>query len=138
MIEILLKLHQSRLFSKVAYYTLKILGVEIPTTVKIGKNLQLPHWAYGTVIHSKVIIGNNVKIYQGVTIGRADIYQNDQGIEFIKIEDNVILCSGSKLLVKKTCTIPEGLILGANSVLIVNESKIPSGVYVGLPAKKIK
>lgn len=117
---------------------MKILGIEIPLSVKIGKNFILSHWAYGTVIHPFTKIGNNVKIYQGVTIGRSNIYENvDKDLKEIIIEDNVIFSAGSKVLVKKSCTIEAGTIIGANSVLIVNESLIKKGVYVGIPAKNV-
>ena len=41
-----------------------------------GKNVKFPHNAIGTVIPDKTIIEDNVKIYQNVTIGRADIFKN--------------------------------------------------------------
>jgi serine O-acetyltransferase len=117
---------------------MKFLGVEIPMSVKIGKNLQLPHWAYGAVIHPKVEIGDNVRIYQGVTIGRADIYRDDTSLKKIIIEDGVILCAGAKLLVKQSCVVEAGTVLGANSVLIVKGDRVEKGVYAGVPARKIK
>jgi serine O-acetyltransferase len=117
---------------------MKFLGVEIPMTVKIGKNLELPHWASGTVIHSKVDIGDNVRIYQGVTIGRADIYRDNDQLQFIRIDDGVVLCAGSKFLVHQSCTVESGVILGANSVLIVKSDRVPKGTYVGIPARKVK
>lgn len=120
-----------------SYMAMKFLGVEIPMTVKIGKNLELPHWAYGTVIHSKVDIGDNVRIYQGVTIGRADIYRDNDQLQFIRIDDGVVLCAGSKLLVHQSCTVESGVILGANSVLIVKSDRVPKGTYVGIPARKL-
>jgi serine O-acetyltransferase len=121
-----------------SYIAMKFLGVEIPTSVKIGHNLVLPHWSNGTVIHSSTVIGNNVKIYQQVTIGRADIYNNVSDVESIVIEDGVILCAGAKLLAKKACIIESGTILGANSVLIVNTDRVVAGTYAGIPAKRIK
>jgi serine O-acetyltransferase len=120
-----------------AYFSMKLLGVEIPPSVKIGKNLILPHWSNGTVIHSNTIIGNNVRIYQQVTVGRADIYNDQSQVESITIKDNVILCAGSKLLAKQSCIIESGTILGANSVLIVKQDRVESGVYVGIPARRI-
>lgn len=117
---------------------MKILGIEIPLSVKIGKNFTISHWGYGTVIHPYTRIGNNVKIYQGVTIGRSNIYENiDNDLKEIIIEDNVIFSAGSKVLVKKSCTIKAGTIIGANAVLIVDKSSIEKGVYVGIPAKNI-
>jgi serine O-acetyltransferase len=120
-----------------AYFAMKLLGVEIPPSVRIGKNLVLPHWSNGTVIHSNTIIGNNVRIYQQVTIGRSDIYNEISKVDSITIEDGVILCAGSKLLTRKNCVIESGTILGANSVLIVKTDRVETGVYVGIPAKRV-
>src|SRR5580704_14253331 len=57
---------------RLSYKGLKLLGVEIPTSVQIGDNFQLAHGAVGLVIHETTKIGNNVKVFQGVTIGFAD------------------------------------------------------------------
>ena len=59
------------LLGKFAYYFLKLLGVEIPVKVPVGENFELAHGGVGTVIHSNSVIGNGVKIYRGVTLGRA-------------------------------------------------------------------
>jgi serine O-acetyltransferase len=122
----------------ISYFAMKLLGVEIPPSVRIGRNLVLPHWSNGTVIHSNTTIGNNVRIYQQVTVGRADIYNNSSQVESITIEDDVILCAGAKLLAKKSCVIESGTILGANSVLIVKTDRVESGIYAGIPAKRIR
>ena len=54
------------------YKGLKLFGVEIPATVEIGDSFQLAHGSVGLVIHKTTKIGNNVKVFQGVTIGFAD------------------------------------------------------------------
>lgn len=51
-----------------------LLGVDISRCVVIGKNVCYPHNSFETVIHDNTVIENNVKIYQNVTLGRADIY----------------------------------------------------------------
>lgn len=115
------------------------MGVELPVRVKVGKNLQLFHWANGTVIHPCTEIGDNVRIYQGVTVGRADVYNiENKNLKFIRIEDDVVLCAGAKLLAHQSCVIEAGTILGANSVLIVKGDRVEKGVYAGIPAKKIR
>ena len=63
------------LVGKLAYYMLKMLGVEIPLKVPVGENFELAHGGVGVVIHSSTVIGNHVKIYPGVTLGRADIHR---------------------------------------------------------------
>ncbi|MEQ7737476.1 hypothetical protein ABQG64_14465, partial [Escherichia coli] len=59
---------------KLAFIGLKLLGVEIPRSVKIGGGLRLAHGAVGLVVHQHTVIGKNVVLYQGVTIGRGDQY----------------------------------------------------------------
>ena len=84
------------LLGGLAYYALKLLGVEIPRGVPIGEGFELAHGGVGVVIHSKAAIGERVKIYPGVTLGRADIYRpaSDSRFEGIVIENDVILAPG--------------------------------------------
>ena len=62
------------LIGRLAYYALKLLGVEIPLSVRIGRDLELAHGGFGVVIHPRTTIGDRVKIYPGVGLGRADIH----------------------------------------------------------------
>lgn len=73
----------------------------------------------GVVIHPSTKIGRNVKIYQQVTIGRADIWNNKPAPDFkgVSIGDNVIICAGAKIITSTQITIGEGTIIGANAVL---------------------
>lgn len=68
-------------------------GIDLPNSVQIGKNVKFPHNAIGTVIHNNCIIKDHVKIYQNVTIGRADIYLKIQDSKFEKIilEDGCVI-----------------------------------------------
>jgi serine O-acetyltransferase len=59
----------SKIWGKPVYGILKLLGSEIPRSVPIGENFELVHGGFGVVIHSKSVIGKNVKIYPGVTLG---------------------------------------------------------------------
>lgn len=45
-------------------------GCEIQYSVRVGKNFFLEHNGLGVVIHPNVIIGDNVTVYQNVTIGK--------------------------------------------------------------------
>lgn len=79
-----------------------------------------------------------MKIYQNVTIGRADVQVNIEQSEMksIIIENNVIIGAGAKILCKKgTLFIKEGTIIGANAVVLKSTEK--NGIYGGIPAKKI-
>lgn len=121
---------------KLAYYCLKILGVEIPIKVSVGKNFELAHGGVGIVIHSSALIGNGVKIYPGVTLGRADIYRpmSSSAFEGIVIEDDVILGPGSKVLCKQgILRVGRGTVLGANAVLL--ESTGEMEIWAGIPAR---
>lgn len=126
------------LFGRFAYLILKALGSEIPRSVQIGSNFTLVHGGFGVVIHPSTKIGNNVKIYPGVTIGRGDIYLPIERSKFqaVEIADDVILSPGSKVLCKEgVLRIGRGTVIGANAVLL--ESTGDGEVWAGLPAKKV-
>ena len=138
MVNNLLKLRKVPFLKKLSYYLLKIIGVEIPLSVKIGKNVEFPHWSYGLVIHPNTTIEDNVKIYQGVTLGRADIYRHHSKSKFegILIKRGAIICAGAKVLCKKgVLIVGENTVIGANSVLF--ESTGDNEVWGGIPARKI-
>ncbi|MFZ5808490.1 MAG: serine O-acetyltransferase [Chloroflexota bacterium] len=119
-----------------AYYALKLLGVEIPRSVPIGEGFELAHGGFGVVIHSKTIIGKRVKVYPGVGTGRADIYRPADQSAFagIVIEDDVILAPGAKVLCKEgVLYVRRGSVLGANSVLL--ESTGENEIWAGVPAR---
>jgi len=125
-------------FGRLAYLLLKILGSEIPPSVKIGEGFILVHGGFGVVIHPNTTIGKWVKIYPGVTVGRADIHLAiaQSKFEAIEIGDEVILSPGSKVLCKEgILRVGRGTILGANAVLL--ESTGEGEVWAGLPAKKV-
>lgn len=124
------------LLGRLAYYGLKLLGVEIPRGVKIGRDFELAHGGVGVVVHSKTTIGERVKMYPGVTLGRADIYRPSERSRFtgIVIEDDVILSPGAKILCKEgVLVVRRGTLVGANAVLL--ESTGAGEVWAGLPAK---
>ncbi len=120
------------------YYCLKLLGSEIPVSVPIGPDFILEHGGHGVVIHSKAIIGSGVHIYQGVTIGRADIYLpgSQSRFEGIEIGDDVILSPGSKILCKEgILKVGNRSVIGANAVLL--QSTGEDEIWAGSPARCI-
>jgi serine O-acetyltransferase len=126
------------LLGGIAYYTLKLLGIEIPRGVYVGDDLELAHGGFGVVIHPATSIGKRVKIYPGVTLGRADIYRPaaQSGFEGIVVEDDVILCPGAKILGKAgTLRIGRGSVIGANAVLL--ESTGGNEIWAGVPARRV-
>jgi serine O-acetyltransferase len=123
---------------KLAYYVLKLLGVEIPCSVRIGEGFQLEHAGFGVVIHSKTRIGKRVKVYPGVTVGRADIYRPASAslFEGVVIEDDAILCPGAKVLCKEgLLTVGKGSVIGANAVLL--QSTGENELWAGIPARRV-
>jgi len=121
-----------------AYYFLKLLGIEIPRSVIIGKDFELAHGGFGVVIHPNTVIGDRVKIYPGVTIGRSDIHLPIElsAFEGVIIENDVILATGAKLLCKDgTLRVRKGTIVGANAVLL--KSTEENEIWAGVPAKLI-
>ncbi len=123
---------------KLFYYLLKLLGSEIPTSVAIGQDFILEHGGHGVVIHSKTSIGAGVHIYQGVTIGRADVYLpiTHSRFEGIEIGDDVILSPGCKVLCKEgVLKIGRGTVVGANAVLL--QSTGADEIWAGSPARHV-
>lgn len=123
---------------RLAYYALKLLGVEIPLSVKIGSDFELAHGGVGVVIHSRSVIGKRVKLYPGVTLGRADV-QNPMErslFEKIVVEDDVVLAPGAKVLCKEgILKVGKGTVVGANAVLL--QSTGEGEIWAGVPAKCI-
>jgi serine O-acetyltransferase len=113
-------------------------GAEIPRSVVIGRGFRLVHGGSGVVIHPKTVIGDRVAVFQGVTIGRADIFRPNDATPFegIVIEDGVVLCAGAKVLCKSgVLRVARGSIIGANAVLL--QSTGENETWVGVPARPI-
>jgi len=127
---------RSRLFGSLAYFLLKLLGAEIPRPVQIGKDFLLLHGGFGVVIHPRAVIGDRVRVYPGVTLGRADVQLpiSESAFEGIVVEDDCILSSGAKILCKQgVLRIGRGTIVGANAVLL--ESTGENEIWAGVPAR---
>ncbi len=132
----LLYARRSPLMGKAAYYLLKLLGVEAPRSVEVGPGCVLEHGGFGVVLHSKSHLGSRVKIYPGVTLGRADIYRpaSQSRFEGIVIEDDAILCPGAKILCKEgVLRVGRGTVVGANAVLLQSTGEYE--LWAGMPAR---
>jgi len=104
-------------------------GIEIHPGVKIGKNLFIDH-GMGVVIGETSVIGDNVSIYQGVTLGGT---QTTKKKRHPTIKDNVVIGAGAKVL--GPILINKNSKIGANSVVTKN---VPSNTTViGIPARVI-
>lgn len=124
------------ILGRFAYYGLKLLGVEIPRSVLVGEDFELAHGGFGIVIHPNSVIGDRVKIYPGVTLGRADIYLpiEQSNFEKVTIEDDVIISPGAKVLAKNgELVVRRGSVVGANAVLL--DSTGEGEVWAGIPAR---
>jgi len=90
------------------------------------------------VVHPKTRFGDRVRIYHGVTIGRADPYTGvpeSADLNFV-VEDDVWLCTGCRVLGGKgTLRIGAGTIVAANAVLL--ESTGENEVWAGIPARRV-
>lgn len=92
-------------------------GIDIHPEAKIGNNFAIDHGT-GIVIGATCIIGNNVKIYQGVTLGAKSFALDENGhpVKGIArhpiVEDNVVIYSGATILGR--ITIGKNSIIGGN------------------------
>jgi len=100
----------------------------IPYRATIGSKTRCMYGGIGVVIHSQAIIGSNVAIGQGVTIGRKLVDSSPV------IGDNVYIAAGSKVL--GDICIGNNVIIGANAVVIHD---VPSNsIVVGSPARVVR
>ena len=97
---------------------------------KIGKGLFIDHGA-GVVIGETTVIGDNVTLYQGVTLGGTG---KETGKRHPTIGDNVMVSAGAKLL--GSFTVGENSKIGAGSV-VLNEVP-PNCTVVGVPGRVVK
>lgn len=105
-------------------------GIEIHPGATIGKNLFIDH-GMGVVIGETCIIGDNVTLFHGVTLGGTG---KEKGKRHPTIGNNVFIGSGAKIL--GNIAIGNNVKIGANSVIL---ESIPDNVtVVGIPGKIIK
>jgi serine O-acetyltransferase len=116
-------------------------GIDIHPGAKIGKNFFIDHGT-GVVIGETTEIGDNVKMYQGVTLGALSFPKDEKGniIKGIKrhptIGNNVVIYSGATLLGAEA-VIGDNVIVGGNVWIT---SKIPSRTKITIepPEQKYK
>jgi serine O-acetyltransferase len=93
-------------------------GIDIHPGATIGHHFFVDHGT-GIVVGETTVIGNNVKIYQGVTLGALST-RGGQGLRGVKrhptIEDNVTIYSGASILGGQT-VIGEGVVIGSNAFI---------------------
>ncbi|MDR3186386.1 MAG: serine O-acetyltransferase [Christensenellaceae bacterium] len=107
-----------------------VTGIDIHPAATIGKGLFIDHGC-GVVIGETAEIGNNVVIYQGVTLGGTGKHV---GKRHPTVKDNVMISAGAKIL--GPVIIGENSKIGAGSVVISNVP--PHCTVVGVPGRVVR
>ena len=100
-------------------------GIEIHPGAKIGRRLFIDH-GMGVVIGETAIVGDDVTLYQGVTLGGTG---KEHGKRHPTIEDNVVVGGGAKIL--GNITVGKNCRIGAGSVVLRNVPE--NSTVVGVP-----
>jgi serine O-acetyltransferase len=103
-------------------------GIEIHPGAKIGKRLFIDH-GMGVVIGETAEIGDDVTLYQGVTLGGTKLHR---GKRHPTIEDGVIVSAGAKVL--GGFTVGKGARIGPNAIV---RSEVPAGARVVAPRSTV-
>ncbi len=102
----------ARLISQFARF---LTGIEIHPGAKIGQHVVIDH-GMGTVIGETAIIGNNVMLYHGVTLGGTKSVNNKNNQRHPTIEDNVTIGAGAQIL--GPITVGKNAKVGANATVV--------------------
>ena len=105
-------------------------GIEIHPGATIGRGLFIDHGS-GVIIGETAEIGDNVTLYQGVTLGGTG---KEQGKRHPTLKDNVMVSAGAKVL--GSFTIWENSKIGAGSVVL--KEVPPNCTVVGVPGRIVK
>lgn len=105
-------------------------GIEIHPAAKIGKGFFIDH-GMGVVIGETSEIGENVLLYQGVTLGGTSLVA---GKRHPTLGNNVVVGAGAKIL--GAITIGDNVHIGANSVVLTSVPE--SSILIGVPARTVK
>ncbi|MCI8484817.1 MAG: serine O-acetyltransferase [Lachnospiraceae bacterium] len=105
-------------------------GIEIHPGAVIGKGFFIDHGS-GVIIGETTIIGDNVTLYQGVTLGGTG---KETGKRHPTLCDNVMVSAGAKII--GSFTIGENSKIGAGSVVL--EEVPPNCTVVGVPGRIVK
>lgn len=127
-----------RLYEKKHYFLARYIsqrgvrktGIEIHPGAKIGKGLFIDH-GNGVIIGETAVIGDNVTLYQGVTLGGTG---KEHGKRHPTVEDNVMISAGAKVL--GSFTIGANSKIGAGSVVLTPVP--PYSTVVGVPGRVVK
>ncbi len=105
-------------------------GIEIHPAARIGGGIFIDH-GFGVVIGETAEVGENVTMYQGVTLGGTG---KETGKRHPTIGDNVVIGAGAKIL--GSITVGNDVYIGANAVVL---QPVPDGcTVVGVPGRCVK
>ena len=115
---------------KISQKTARQTGIEIHPGATIGKGFFIDHGS-GVIIGETAIVGDNVTLYQGVTLGGTG---KETGKRHPTIGDNVMISAGAKII--GSFTVGDNSKIGAGSVVI--EEVPPNCTVVGVPGRIVK
>ncbi len=116
---------------RIFVYIVRIItAIEIHPGAQIGKNFFIDH-GFGVVIGETAIVGDNVTLYQGVTLGGVSIRKEKR---HPTLGNNIVVGAGAKVL--GNIMVGDYVQIGANSVVVRD---VPSNsTVVGIPGRIIK
>lgn len=105
-------------------------GISLPEATTVGRRLNIEHFG-SIIIHGAAVIGDDVIIRQGVTIGNRS--ESEPGVAPV-IGNRVVIGAGAKILGR--VHVGDGAVVGANAVVLKD---VPAGAFaVGVPARIIE
>jgi serine O-acetyltransferase len=104
-------------------------GIEIHPGAQLGRRLLIDH-GMGVVIGETAVVGDNVTLYQQVTLGGVSL---DPGKRHPTVEDDVVIGAGAAVL--GPLIIGKGARVGSNAVVLKDVA--PGATVVGIPARPI-
>ena len=123
--------HKCFLFARlISQLSAHFTGIEIHPGAKIGRGLFIDH-GHGVVIGETAILGDNVTLYQGVTLGGTG---KEHGKRHPTIGNNVMISAGAKVL--GSFTVGDNSKIGAGSVVL--HEVPPNSTVVGVPGRVVK
>ena len=127
-----------RLYQKKHYFLARLIsqrcarktGIEIHPGAVIGKGFFIDH-GHGVIIGETAVVGDNVTLYQGVTLGGTG---KEKGKRHPTIGNNVMISAGAKIL--GSFLVGENAKIGAGSVVV--KPVPPNSTVVGIPGRVVK
>ncbi len=114
----------------ISHFSRFLTGIEIHPGARIGSYFFIDH-GMGVVIGETTVIGNNVTLFQGVTLGGTG---KEKGKRHPTLGNNIVVGVGAKVL--GNIVIGDNVKIGANSVVL--ESVPPDSTVVGVPGRVVK